>query len=56
MSSNEPYFCGYEYSHNRAFGRVWDRAEPVKHDSANYPPENWKILIHDKNGNIVYYE
>ena len=56
MSSKEPYFCGYEFIHNRAFGHMWEWAEPVKHDGTNYLPKNWKMLIHDKNGKLVYYE
>ena len=56
MSSIDPYFCGYEFIHNRAFGHIWEWDDPVKHDGTNNLPKNWKMLIHDKNGNLVYYE
>ena len=52
MKSEEPYFCGYEFSHsNSVYGHIWEYQE-----AKLFPPKNWKILIHDKNGKLVYYE
>ena len=54
MSSVDPKFYGYEFSHGGYFGHLWEWKEPVRYE--DMCPKDWKMLIHDKNGNLVYSE
>ena len=54
MSSVDPKFCGYEFSHGNYWGHMWEWKKPASYE--DMCPTDWKMNIQDKNGKLVYYE